>query len=77
VLPASSRYEIAMEPAIKEFPYPKEAARHLLHELLELPAYEPRLEGVPVAPREPPLEPKDALDPRIERRVKRALRGLQ
>ena len=73
VLPASSRYEIAMEPSIKEFPYPKEAARFLLHELLEREPYRPRLEPVPVETPKAAIEAQEMLDPRTAGKVRRAI----
>ena len=76
VLPASTRYEIAMEPAILEYPFPKEAARFLLHLLSGAGPYVPRLEPVQVPPLPPALEPSAPLDPRTVRRVKRALEGF-
>ncbi len=76
VLPGSTRYEIAMEPTIKEYPHPKEAARFLLHDLLEKEPYTPCLEPAEMAPRREALEPQEMLDPKVEKRVKRAIRGL-
>ncbi|MBI4585477.1 MAG: DEAD/DEAH box helicase [Planctomycetes bacterium] len=76
VLPAFSSYEIAMEPSIKEFPYPKEAARCLLHDLLEKEPYLPRLEPGVVGPREAAIETREPIDPRLAGRVRRALKQL-
>jgi hypothetical protein len=76
VLPAFSRYEIAMEPSIKEFPYPKEAAHFLIHELLEKEPYVPRLEPGAAGRREAALEPQEPLDPRLAGRVRRAIKHL-
>jgi len=72
VLPTSTRYEIAMEPSIREFPYPREAARFLLHDLLEKEPYEPRLEAVDVVARPAAVSSHEALDPRLVRRIRRA-----
>ena len=77
VLPTSTRYEISMEPTIKEYPYPKEAALYLLHELLEQGPYRPRLEPVVLDPTRPAVEPQEPLDPRVQKRVKRAIQGLR
>jgi len=76
VLPASSRYEIASEASIQEFPFPKEATRYLLHALLEKEPYVPKLDPVDTGPETSPIEPKDPLDPKVERKVRRALRYL-
>jgi DEAD/DEAH box helicase domain-containing protein len=77
VLPTSTRYEIGLEPSIVEYPFPKEAARFLLHLLSGAEPYRPRLEGVSL-PRTPPgIEVHQPLDPRLVRRVKRAIgKGL-
>jgi len=72
VLPISSRYEIGMESSL-EYPHPKEAARFLLSLLCGQEAYVPRLEPVAAAPPPPALEPREALDPRVARRVRRAM----
>ncbi len=77
VLPSSSRYEVALEPGIREFPKPKEAAKYLLHAFLGLETYKPNLEGVDLAPKPNPLEPEEALDPQVARKVERAMRGLK
>jgi hypothetical protein len=44
VLPTSTRYEIGLEPSIVEYPFPKEAARFLLHLLSGAEPYRPRLD---------------------------------
>jgi len=66
----------AVETSGLEYPYPKEAVRFLLHRLLGLPDHEPRLEGVSVAtpPDAGALPP--SLDPRTERKARKALRGI-
>jgi DEAD/DEAH box helicase domain-containing protein len=76
VLPVSTRYEIAMEPSIVEYPFPKEAARFLLHLLTGPPEYLPRLEPVVEPARLPAIEPREPLDPRIARRIRRAMGDL-
>ena len=72
VLPTSTRYEIAMEPSILEYPYPREAARFLIHELLEKEPYTPRLEPINLEDKEPAVTAREALDPRLVRRIRRA-----
>ena len=75
VIPVSTRHEIGAEPTVEEYPFPKEAARYLLHLLLEKEPYEPRLD--PFEATEPrPLAPRESLDPAVARRVRRALRQL-
>jgi DEAD/DEAH box helicase domain-containing protein len=83
VLPASSRVvtlpsraEGAAEPAVLEFPFPKEAARYLLHALLEKEPYAPRLEAAASPAAGTALEPREVLDPRTARKVERAIRRL-
>jgi DEAD/DEAH box helicase domain-containing protein len=76
VLPASTRYEIAMEPSILEYPFPKEAARFLLHRLSGAEPYAPRFEPVEVPKPPRAMEPRPALDPRTARKVKRAMGGF-
>ncbi len=76
VLPASTRYEIGMEPSILEYPFPKEAARYILHLLCGAEEYSPRLEPISCPPAPPAVEPAPALDPRVVRRVNRALESL-
>ncbi|MEM7231505.1 MAG: DEAD/DEAH box helicase [Planctomycetota bacterium] len=77
VLPTSTRYEIASEPTIKEFPFPKEAARYFLHLLLQLELYEPQLAPIemPAAERQVPEPPK--LDAKTVGKVKRALKRIK
>lgn len=76
VLPGSTRVETYMEPSILEYPYPKEAAKFLLHLLLGKEPYVPRLEPVALpTPRLPEALPQE-LDPRTERKVRKAIRGL-
>ena len=76
VLPASTRYEIDSQPTVKEFPFPKEAARFLLHLLLEKERYTPRLGPVETS-RGSGLEAAgELLDARMAGKVKRALRHL-
>ncbi len=74
VLPGSARVETAVEAAILEYPYPKEAARFILHLLLGLERWVPRLEGVALAAPAPPDPPPRPLDARTERRARKALR---
>ncbi|MGE3166338.1 MAG: DEAD/DEAH box helicase [Planctomycetota bacterium] len=74
VLPGSTRVESYMEPAILEYPYPKEATRFLLHILLGLEAYPPQLQPVALSPSAPSVEPIRRLDPRVERKVRKAAR---
>ena len=62
-----------MEPAILEYPYPKEATRFLLHLLLGRELYRPRLDGVPLVTADPPPLPPRELDPRTERKVRKAI----
>ncbi|MCA8960911.1 MAG: DUF1998 domain-containing protein, partial [Planctomycetes bacterium] len=76
VLPADTRVETYMEPAILEYPYPKEAARFLLHALLGRGLYEPKLAGVPIRSVTPPEVPPPELDPRTERKAQKAIRGI-
>lgn len=76
VLPTSTRYEISMEPTIKEYPFPKEAARFILHEMLEKDRYTPRLEPIHLGIREEAIQPREFLDPRTTKRIKRAIKGL-
>ncbi|HLU48602.1 MAG TPA: DEAD/DEAH box helicase, partial [Planctomycetota bacterium] len=76
VLPTSTRYEIDSEPTILEFPYPKEAARFLLHVLLEKEPYVPRLDAARQPRPQVEIEPEEVLDPRIAKRVRRVLRRL-
>lgn len=77
VLPGSTRVETYMEPAILEYPYPKEAARFLLHLLLGREAYEPQLGPVGVPRNSPPTPVPNDLDARTARKVRKAIRGLQ
>ena len=59
-----------------EYPYPKEAARYLLHLLSGAGEYAPRL-GPVAAPAPPPALPgREPLDPRVARRVRRAMGDL-
>ncbi|MEM7166326.1 MAG: DUF1998 domain-containing protein, partial [Planctomycetota bacterium] len=75
VLPGSTRVETYMEPSILEYPYPKEATRFLLHLLLGLAPHEPDLQ--PVSLPEPPAQlPPPELDPRTERKARKAARQL-
>lgn len=76
VLPASTRHEIDSEPTVLEYPFPKEAARFLLHALLEKEPYVPRLEPKAAVARPPVVEPVDTIDPRVARRVRRVLKHL-
>ena len=76
VLPVSTRYEIDHEPILKEFPFPKEAARFLLHLLLEKEPYTPVLESVAVPGRRGAVESQEVVDPRLAGRVRRALKHL-
>jgi len=76
VLPGSTRYEIGMEPSILEYPFPKEASRFLLHLASGAAPYEPRFEPHAVPGRPPAVNPTPGLDPRIARRVKRAIGSL-
>ncbi len=76
VLPASTRYEIGMEPSILEYPFPKEAARYILHLLCGAEEYRPRLDPIPCPLAPLAVEPAPALDPRVVRRVNRALDSL-
>ncbi|MFN0057831.1 MAG: DEAD/DEAH box helicase [Planctomycetota bacterium] len=76
VLPSSTRVETYMEPSILEYPFPKEAARFLLHLLLDLEAYVPKLDGVPLPVSATPAPVESDLDERTERKVRKALRGL-
>jgi DEAD/DEAH box helicase domain-containing protein len=75
VLPASSRYEIGSEASVREYPFPKEATRFLLHALLEKEPYEPRLEPVEVR-KAPALAPREELDPKVARKVVRAMERI-
>ncbi len=77
VLPANTRVETYMEPAILEYPYPKEAARFLLHALLGMGAYEPDLSGVQIREVVAPPVPEPELDPRTERKVDKVIRGMK
>ncbi len=76
VLPSSSRVETYQEPSILEYPYPKEATRFILHRLLGLPDYVPSFEGVsiPIAPSAGALPAE--LDPKTERKARKAIRRL-
>lgn len=74
VLPGSTRVESYMEPAILEYPYPKESTRFLLHLLLGMEDYAPRLEPVALPPAAGPEPLSRKLDPRIERKVRKAAR---
>jgi hypothetical protein len=76
VLPVSTRYEIASEPTVREYPFPKEAARYLLHLLLEKEPYRPQLEPVAAPEAGPAVEPGETLDPRVARKVERAMKFL-
>lgn len=76
VLPSSTRHEANLESGIREYPWPREAARYLLHALMGLEPYVPRLDGVGVTPRPPALDPQEPLDPAVSRKVRRALRGF-
>jgi DEAD/DEAH box helicase domain-containing protein len=76
VLPVSTRYEIASEPTVREYPFPKEAARYLLHLLLEKEPYRPQLEPVAAPEPGPAVEPRETLDPRVARKVERAMKFL-
>ncbi|MCI0651551.1 MAG: DEAD/DEAH box helicase [Planctomycetes bacterium] len=77
VLPGSTRVETYMEPSILEFPYPKEAARFLLHMLLGRERYVPVLAGIPATLPASPQAPPPELDPRTERKVRKAIRRLE
>jgi len=76
VLPASTRHEIGSESKVAEYPFPKEAARYVLHRLLEMEPWVPRLDPVDFGERSHPIESRERLDPTIERKVRRALRYL-
>ncbi|MGA1489833.1 MAG: Zn-binding domain-containing protein, partial [Planctomycetota bacterium] len=76
VLPGSSRVETYMEPSILEYPYPKEATRFLIHRLLGIADYVPRLDGVPMATPEHAGEIEQPLDERTERKARKAIRRL-
>ncbi|MFQ5654266.1 MAG: DEAD/DEAH box helicase, partial [Planctomycetota bacterium] len=76
VLPGTTRVETRVEPSVLEYPYPKEAARFILHLLLGMEPYTPRLEGVPLASAEPPPAPARELDARTERKVRKVLERL-
>jgi len=73
VLPASSRYEIASESNVEEYPFPKEASRFLLHLLLEMEPHVPELAPAEMGPESSPVESRELLDPKFERKVRRAL----
>ena len=76
VLPTSTRYEIDSEPTVREFPFPKEAVRFLLHLLLEKEPYSPRLTPVETARKRRVVEPEELLDSKVAGRVRRALKHL-
>ena len=76
MLPASTRHEIASESNVEEYPFPKEASRFLIHLLLEKEPYVPKLAPVDTGPESKPVEPREMLDPKVERKVKRALKFL-
>jgi len=76
VLPASSRYEIHSESNVLEYPFPKEATRFLLHALLEKEPYKPRLEPTELGAPHRAVEPHVELDPKVARKVRRALRNI-
>jgi DEAD/DEAH box helicase domain-containing protein len=76
VLPTSTRFEIASEPTVKEYPFPKEAARYLMHALLEKEPHIPKLDATETPRTEGAVEPVVTLDPRIARKVRRSLKHL-